>query len=59
MIKDISRFKHTRDMKRSVMADPNPMNFMLCPENGLPFAPYSAEMDTSNDKDEYLIGMTN
>jgi TFIIF-interacting CTD phosphatase-like protein len=58
MIKDITRFKATRDMKRSILIDPNPLNFMLAPENGLPFVGYNAEMDTTeSSKDEYLIGM--
>lgn len=58
MIKDISRFKSNRDMKRSVLLDPNPLNFMLAPENGLPFVGYSAELATVMiDKDEYLLGM--
>jgi TFIIF-interacting CTD phosphatase-like protein len=55
MIKDISRFKN-RDMKRSVLVDPNALNFMLAPENGLTFVPYNAEMDLETvDKDEYLF----
>ena len=59
MIKDITRFKNTRDMKKSILLDPNPLNFMLSPENGLPFVGYNAEMHTElADKDEYLIGMT-
>lgn len=58
MIKDISRFKATRDLRRAVMLDPNPLNFMLNPENGLPFVPYTAELHTAGtDKDEYLLGM--
>ena len=59
MIKDITRFKAVRDMKRSVLIDPNPLNFILSPENGLPFVGYNAELHTAGtDKDEYLIGMT-
>lgn len=58
MIKDISRFKVVRDMRRSVLLDPNPLNFMLSPENGLPFVAFTAELHTvGNEKDEYLIGM--
>ena len=59
MVKDISRFKESRDMKRAVLLDPNPLNFMLCPDNGLPFVAYTAEMHTVEvSKDEYLVGMT-
>ena len=58
MIKDISRFKQPRDGRRSVLLDPNPLNFMLTPENGLPFIPYNAELhDGKGPKDEYLLGM--
>ena len=59
MIKDITRFKNVRDMKRSVLIDPNPLNFILGPENGLPMVAYTAELHTTGtEKDEYLIGMT-
>lgn len=59
MIKDITRFKAVRDMSRSILIDPNPLNFILSPENGLPFVGYNAELHTSgSDKDEYLIGMS-
>ena len=59
MIKDISRFKTQRDMKRSVILDPNPLNFMLSPENGLPLVGYNAEMHTpGQERDEYLIAVT-
>jgi hypothetical protein len=59
MLKDVSRFKGQRDMKRAVLLDPNPLNFMLTPENGLPCVPYNAELHTvGSEKDEYLIGMT-
>ena len=59
MIKDITRFKNVRDMRKSILLDPNPINFMLSPENGLPIVAYNAELHTAGtDKDEYLIGMT-
>jgi TFIIF-interacting CTD phosphatase-like protein len=59
MIKDITRFKNVRDMRRSLLVDPNPLNFMLSPENGLPIVAYNAELHTAaQEKDEYLIGMT-
>ena len=59
MIKDITRFKAVRDMSRSLLIDPNPLNFIMSPENGLPIVGYNAELHTSMaEKDEYLIGMT-
>ena len=52
MLKDITRFKTTRDMRRSLLLDPNPLNFMLSPENGLPLVGYNAELHTGvGDKD--------
>lgn len=63
MLKDISRFvkndaSGNRDIKRSVLLDPNPLNFMLTPENGMPFMAYTAELHTGvGEKDEYLMGM--
>ena len=41
-VKDISRFKN-RNMARSVLADPDTLNFALTPENGLPIMPYKGE----------------
>jgi TFIIF-interacting CTD phosphatase-like protein len=52
LIKDISRFKN-RDMSRVVLLDPNPVNFMMAPENSFPISEYNAEYHTS-DKDPYL-----
>jgi len=58
LVKDVSRFKATRDMRRCVLLDPNPLNFMLTPENGLPVIPYTAEIDSGKGpKDDYLLGM--
>lgn len=65
MLKDVSRFTDKpgtpqtgRDIKRSVLLDPNPLNFMLAPENGLPFLAFTAELHTGHgEKDEYLKGM--
>lgn len=37
MIKDISRFKN-RDPKKTILLDPQPLNFLLSPENGVPCA---------------------
>lgn len=53
MIKDITRFKN-RDLKRSILLDPLPMNFLLSPENGLPAIPYNAEMEHPDEEDNYL-----
>jgi hypothetical protein len=45
-------------MKRAVLLDPNPLNFMLAPENGMPVIPYTAEVDSGKGpKDDYLLGM--
>lgn len=58
LVKDVTRFKNTRDMKRAVLLDPNPLNFMLAPENGMPVIPYTAEVDSGKGpKDDYLLGM--
>lgn len=54
MLKDVTRFKSSRDMSRTLLLDPNPLNFMLSPENGLPFVGYNAE---HNERDEYLKGV--
>jgi len=53
MIKDISRFIN-RDPKKSILLDPNPINFLLSPENGLPIIPYNAEMNVPGVKDNYF-----
>ena len=54
-LKDISRFKNRR-MERSVLADPDPLNFALTPENGLPVMPYKGENHLDSDeKDTYLL----
>ena len=42
MIKDISRFKN-RDIKRSVLLDPNAVNYIMTPENAMPVMEYIAE----------------
>lgn len=46
LVKDISRFQN-RDLKRSVLLDPRPINFIMTPENGYPVIPYSAEFKNS------------
>ena len=54
-IKDISRFKN-RNMARSVLADPDTLNFAMTPENGLPIMPYKGEnFIDDGKKDEYLL----
>jgi len=56
-LKDISRFKNRR-LQRSVLADPDPLNFALTPENGLPIMPYKGEnFNDSADKDTYLLSV--
>ena len=35
MIKDISRFRN-RDIRRCVLLDPKPVNYMMTPENSMP-----------------------
>lgn len=54
MVKDITRFKN-RDPKKSILLDPQPINFLLSPENGLPAIPYNAEMEIEEEKDNYLL----
>ena len=41
LIKDISRFKN-RNIRRSILADSKPLNFLMTPDNGLPVMPYDA-----------------
>ena len=56
-IKDISRFKNRR-MERSVLMDPDTLNFAMTPENGLPILPYKGENHTESDeKDKYLLNV--
>ena len=42
LIKDISRFKN-RNIKRSLLLDPKPSNYMMTPENCIPIYEYTAE----------------
>jgi TFIIF-interacting CTD phosphatase-like protein len=57
-VKDITRFKN-RDLARSVLVDPRPLNFILTPENGYPVVPFNAEFENPSDllKDEYLLSV--
>ena len=41
LVKDISRFKN-RNIKRSILVDSKPLNFLMTPENGIPVVPYEA-----------------
>ena len=55
MVKDISRFPN-RNIKRSVLLDPKPLNFLITPENGLPCIEYNAEIEMpEGEKDPYLM----
>lgn len=49
-VKDISRFQN-RNLRRSILMDPQLTNFMLTPDNGFPVLPYTAQYDA---KDNYL-----
>jgi len=40
-VKDISRFRN-RDIRRSVLLDSKPINFMMTPENAIPVMEYTA-----------------
>ena len=42
LIKDVSRFRN-RDIRRTVLLDPKPINFMMTPENSIPVTEYTAE----------------
>ena len=54
-LKDISRFKNRR-LERSVLADPDTLNFAMTPENGLPIMPYKGEnFNDDGLKDPYLL----
>lgn len=56
MIKDISRFRN-RDIRRSVLLDPRPINYMMTPENCIPCSEYNAEFDTQNSDSTLLLMM--
>ena len=55
LIKDISRFRN-RDIRRSILLDPKPFNFMMTPENSMPIFEYTAEY-SSNEKDPHLLNI--
>ena len=58
LIKDIFRFRN-RDIRRSVLLDPKPINFMMTPENAIPVFEYTAEYQSKSDqdKDGHLLGL--
>jgi TFIIF-interacting CTD phosphatase-like protein len=58
LLKDISRFQN-RDLRRSVLMDPRPVNFIMTPENGYPVVPFNAEFVTKKTdvKDDYLLSL--
>ena len=58
MIKDISRFKN-RDIRRTVLLDPKPVNYIMTPENSMPVMEYTAEYASGkNDMTDYhLLGL--
>lgn len=58
MMKDISRFKN-RDIRRSVLLDPKPVNYIMTPENSMPVMEYTAEYASGkNDMtDDHLLGL--
>ena len=58
LLKDISRFRN-RDIRRSVLLDPKPINFMMAPENSIPVFEYTAEYTSKaqDDKDPHLLDL--
>ena len=57
VIKDISRFKN-RNIKRSVLIDPKPQNFMMTPDNTIPIQSYTAEdLGAGKIEDDTLLSL--
>ena len=54
LVKDISRFRN-RDIRRSIIIDPKPINFMMTPENAIPATEYTAEYHEPGSKDPHLL----
>ena len=53
-VKDVTRFKN-RDVKRSLLVDPDPTSFLIAPDNGLPGSEYTAEFEMPKEyTDDYL-----
>lgn len=46
----MSRFRN-RDIRRTVLLDPKPINYMMTPENSIPIFEYTAEFQ-NKDKDD-------
>jgi len=55
LIKDVSRFKN-RDIRRTILLDTKPTNFMMTPENALPVFEYTAEY-AQKEKDSHLLSI--
>jgi len=58
MMKDISRFKN-RDIRRTVLLDPKPVNYIMTPENSMPVMEYTAEYASGKNEltDDHLLGL--
>lgn len=57
LLKDVSRFRN-RDIRRTVLLDPKPINFMMAPENSIPIFEYNAEYEAQDDsKDMHLLSI--
>tara|TARA_B110000305_G_C19388034_1_gene613302 strand:- start:119 stop:379 length:261 start_codon:yes stop_codon:yes gene_type:complete len=57
LIKDVSRFRN-RDIRRTVLLDPKPINFMMAPENSIPIFEYTAEYESKEDQtDMHLLSI--
>jgi TFIIF-interacting CTD phosphatase-like protein len=58
MIKDISRFKN-RDIRRTILLDPKPVNYIMTPENSMPVMEYTAEYASGKGEltDDHLLGL--
>jgi len=58
MIKDISRFKN-RDIRRTILLDPKPVNYIMTPENSMPVMEYTAEYASGKNDitDDHLLGL--
>jgi len=55
LVKDVSRFRN-RDIRRTVLLDPKPVNYMMAPENSIPVFEYTAEFNTDN-QDNHLLNL--
>ena len=61
LVKDISRFRN-RDIRRCVLLDSKPTNYMMTPENAIPIVPYTAEYVEDEERksrgDNFLVTLT-